>query len=130
MAQASAMETLPIFEDRASAVSRVPSHSGHVAKLTARSTKARMCGCIASRSLLSIDFCSFGIRPSQVRLIPLIFTLVGSRYRKSCRSFLVYLRIGLSGSKKPDSVMTRTVQPPPVQVGMVKGSSDRDLESS
>ena len=36
--------------------------------------------------------------------MPAIFILVGSRYRKSCNSFLVYLRIGLSGSTKPDSM--------------------------
>ena len=30
----------------------------------ARSTKARMCGCIASTSLESIDFWIFGITPS------------------------------------------------------------------
>ena len=35
--------------------------------------------------------------------MPAIFILIGSRYRKSWSSFLVYLRIGLSGSKKPDS---------------------------
>jgi hypothetical protein len=33
-----------IFDDRASLLSRVPSHSGQVAKVTARSTKARICG--------------------------------------------------------------------------------------
>jgi len=33
-------------------------------KVTARSTKARMCGCIASTSLDSIDLRIFGIRPS------------------------------------------------------------------
>ncbi len=64
MAQASAMLMPSIFEERAPSVSRVPSHSGQVVKVTARSTKARMCGCIDSRSLLSIDFCSLGIRPS------------------------------------------------------------------
>ena len=53
-----------IFEDRASSLSRVPSHSGQVANVTARSTKARMCGCIASTSLDSIDFWIFGISPS------------------------------------------------------------------
>ena len=34
--------------------------------------------------------------------MPAIFTLVGSWWRKSCSSVLVYLRIGLSGSRKPD----------------------------
>ena len=53
-----------ILDDRAAALSRVPSQSGHVSKVTARSTKARMCGCIASMSLDSIDFWIFGIRPS------------------------------------------------------------------
>ncbi len=64
MAQASAMLTPPIFDDRAPSLSRVPPHSGHVVKVTARSTKARMCGCIASGSLASIDFWMRGMRPS------------------------------------------------------------------
>ncbi len=64
MAQASAMLTPSIFEDLASSLSRVPSHSGQEAKATARSTKARMCGCSESLSLDSIDFWIFGIRPS------------------------------------------------------------------
>ena len=67
-----------IFEDRTSLVSRVPSHSGQVWKVIARSTKARMCGCIASTSLDSIDFWIFGITPSYVRLIPSTLILVGS----------------------------------------------------
>ena len=46
----------PIRDDRAASLSRVPPHSGQVPKVTARSTKARMCGCIASGSLESIDF--------------------------------------------------------------------------
>ena len=53
-----------IFDDRASALSRVPPQSGQVVKVTARSTKARTCGCSASTSLDSIDFWILGIRPS------------------------------------------------------------------
>ena len=53
-----------IFDDRAASLSRVPPHSGQVVKVTARSTNARMCGCIASGSLDSIDFWIFGISPS------------------------------------------------------------------
>jgi hypothetical protein len=53
-----------IFDDRAASLSLVPSQSGHVVNTTARSTKARTCGCIASTSLDSIDFWIFGIRPS------------------------------------------------------------------
>ena len=53
-----------IFEERASAVRRVPRQSGQVVKVMTRSTKARMCGCIASTSLASIDFWIFGITPS------------------------------------------------------------------
>ena len=52
-----------IFEERASALSRVPSQSGHVVNVMARSTNARMCGCMASTSLESIDFWICGIRP-------------------------------------------------------------------
>ena len=53
-----------IREDRAASLSRVPPQSGQVVNVTARSTNARMCGCIASRSLESIDFWTRGIRPS------------------------------------------------------------------
>ena len=53
-----------IFDDRAASLSRVPPHSGQAVKVTARSTNARMCGCIASLSLESIDFWIRGISPS------------------------------------------------------------------
>ena len=53
-----------ILDERAPSFSRVPPHSGQAVKATARCTKARMCGCIASTSFDSIDFCTFGIRPS------------------------------------------------------------------
>ena len=53
-----------IFEDRAASLSRVPPHSGQVVNVTARSTNARTCGCIASTSLDRNDFWILGIRPS------------------------------------------------------------------
>ena len=53
-----------IFDDRAASLSRVPAHSGHVVNVTARSTNARTCGCIASTSFDRIDFWIFGISPS------------------------------------------------------------------
>ncbi len=53
-----------IFEDLAPSLSRVPSHSGQVVKVTARSTNARMCGCIASLSFERNDFWILGISPS------------------------------------------------------------------
>ena len=53
-----------IFDDRAASLSRVPPHSGQVVNVTARSTKARTCGCSESTSLDSIDFWIRGIRPS------------------------------------------------------------------
>ncbi len=53
-----------IFDDRAASLSRVPPQSGQVVNVTTRSTKARMCGCIASTSFDSIDFWIFGITPS------------------------------------------------------------------
>ena len=53
-----------IFDDRAASLSRVPPHSGQLLKVTARSTKARTCGCSESTSLDNIDFWIFGIRPS------------------------------------------------------------------
>ena len=64
ISQRSAMFLPLIFEARASAVSRVPSHSGHVVNVMTRSTNARMCGCMASTSLESIDFWIFGMTPS------------------------------------------------------------------
>ena len=67
-----------ILEERAPSASRVPPQSGQVLKVTARSTKARMWGCIDSRSLESIDFCRRGTRPSYVMLMPAIFIRVGS----------------------------------------------------
>ncbi len=70
---------LPLILDaRAWLLSRVPSHSGQVVNVTARSTKARMCGWSASTSLDRIDFWIFGISPSYVRLIPSTLILVGS----------------------------------------------------
>ena len=57
------MLTPSILDVRAASLSRVPSQSGQVVKTTARSTNARMCGCIASTSLESIDFWIDGIRP-------------------------------------------------------------------
>ena len=53
-----------ILDERAASLSRVPPHSGQAVKVTARSTNARMCGCIASLSLESIDFWIRGISPS------------------------------------------------------------------
>ena len=52
-----------IFDERASLLSRVPSQSGQVVNVTARSTKARMCGCSESTSLDRNDFWICGIRP-------------------------------------------------------------------
>ena len=70
--------TPSIFDERAASLSRVPSQSGQVVKVTTRSTNARMCGCMASTSLESIDFWTFGITPSYVRLMPSTLTFVGS----------------------------------------------------
>jgi hypothetical protein len=53
-----------IFDERASALSRVPAHSGQVVNVTARSTKARMWGCIASTSFDRKDFWILGMSPS------------------------------------------------------------------
>jgi hypothetical protein len=78
IAQTSAMFFPLIFDERAALLSRVPAHSGQVVNVTARSTKARMCGCNDSTSLDSIDFWIFGISPSYVRLIPSTLILVGS----------------------------------------------------
>lgn len=111
IAQASAMLIFLIFEDRAPSLSRVPSQSGQTVNVTARLTKALMCGCRESTSLDSIDFWSFGMMPSYVRLIPSTLILVGSLWSRSRSSRLVYLRIGLSGSKKPQPEKMRPYQP-------------------
>ena len=100
-----------IFDDRASALSRVPSQSGQVVNAIARSTNARMCGCSASRSLDRNDFRIVGISPAYVRLIPSTLIFVGSLWSRSCSSFLVYLLIGLSGSKKSQPRKMRPYQP-------------------
>ena len=100
-----------IFDDRAASLSRVPPHSGQAVNVTARSTKARTCGCSASTSLDRIDFWILGIRPSYVRLMPSTLILVGSLWSKSRSSVLVYLRIGLSGSRKPEPLKMRPYQP-------------------
>ena len=97
MAQASAMLTPLILDDLAASLSRVPPQSGQAVKVTARSTKARMCGCIDSLSLDRIDFWTRRTRPSYVMFIPAIFILVGSRWSKSCSSVLVNLRHRLVG---------------------------------
>ena len=53
-----------IFDERAPSLSRVPSHSGQTLNVTARSTKARMCGCSESTSFDNIDFWIRGMSPS------------------------------------------------------------------
>ena len=53
-----------IFDERAASLSRVPSHSGQVVNVAARSTNAWMCGCSESMSFYSIDVWIFGISPS------------------------------------------------------------------
>ncbi len=58
------MLTPSIFDDLAASLSRVPSQSGHVVNTTARSTKARTCGCIASTSLDRNDLWICGISPA------------------------------------------------------------------
>ena len=64
MAQASAMLTPSIFDERAASLRRVPPQSGHGVKVTARCTKARTWGCRLSTSFDSIDFWIFGMSPS------------------------------------------------------------------
>ncbi len=111
IAQASAIEVPLIVTDRAASFRRVPSQSGHVVNVTARSTNARIWGCIASTSLDRNDFWILGISPSYVRLMLSTLTLVGSLYSRSLSSFLVYLLIGLSGSRNPDAAKMRPIQP-------------------
>ena len=63
IAHASAMLIPLILDDRASSLSRVPPQSGQVVNVTARSTNARICGCIASTSLDRNDFWILGSDP-------------------------------------------------------------------
>ena len=100
-----------IFDDRAAWLSRVPSHSGQAANVTAWSTNAPMCGCIASLSLDRKDFWICGIKPVYVRLIPSTLIFVGSRWSRSCISRWLNFLIGLSGSKKPQPLKMRPYQP-------------------
>src|ERR687898_1487212 len=111
IAQTSAMFFPWIFDDRAAAFSRLPSQSGQTVKVTTRSTKARTCGCSASTSLERNDFWIVGISPEYVRLMPSTLILVGSLWSRASSSFFVYLRIGLSGSKKPQPLRMRPYQP-------------------
>ena len=78
IAQASAMLIPLIFDDRAASLSRVPPQSGHTVNVIARSTNARMWGCIASTSFDRNDFWIVGISPAYVRLMPSTLILVGS----------------------------------------------------
>ena len=73
------MLTPSIFDERAASLSRLPPHSGHVVNVITRSTKARMCGCIASTSFERKDFWIWGMTPTYVRLTPSTLILVGSR---------------------------------------------------
>jgi len=58
------MVIVPIFDERAASLSRVPLQSGQGVKVTARSTNARMLVFIASTSLDKNDFWMRGISPS------------------------------------------------------------------
>ncbi len=64
MAAHSAMFRPAIFDDSAAGLSLVPPQEAHRAKVTARSTKARMCDCIDSRSFDRYRRCTFTTRPS------------------------------------------------------------------
>ena len=100
-----------IVDERASSLRRVPSQSGQVVKVTARSTNALMCGCIASTSFDRNDFLICGISPRYVRLIPSTLIFVASLYRRASSSFLVNFLIGLSVSKNPHPLKMRPYQP-------------------
>ena len=76
------------------------------------------------------DFWILGINPSYVRLMPSTLIRVASLYNKSSRSFLVYLRIGLSGSWKPEPLKMRPYQPSTLYPGINSAPSLSDLLSS
>src|SRR5690242_17570495 len=62
--------------------------------------------------------------------MPSILILVGSLYSRSFSSRLVNLRIGLSGSKKPQPLKMRPYQPSMLYPGIVSAPSESDLLSS
>ncbi|MCY1370805.1 hypothetical protein D9M69_579120 [compost metagenome] len=62
--------------------------------------------------------------------MPSILILVGSLWSRASSSFLVNLRIGLSGSKKPQPLKMRPYQPSMLKPGMVSAPSLSDLLSS
>ncbi len=62
--------------------------------------------------------------------MPSTLILVGSLWSRSWSSFLVNLRIGLSGSKKPQPLKMRPYQPSMLKPGMVSAPSLSDLLSS
>jgi len=64
IAQASAMLIPRMRDDRAASASLVPPHSGQVVNVTARSTKARICGCIPSTSFDRNEAWILGTNPS------------------------------------------------------------------
>ena len=72
------MLSSPIRDASAAWFNRAPPQSGQSVKVTARSTKARRCGCRLSLSLARKDFRTRGTRPSYVMLMVAILTLTGS----------------------------------------------------
>src|SRR5690554_4436351 len=117
-----------IFELLAAALSRVPSHSGHVANRAARSTNARRCGCRASTSLLSSDFCTRGTSPSNVKPVVSWRTLRASPESRSWRCSGVRSRTGTSPGTT--TVNTRTSHPSAVYPGTLMAPSRSESDSS
>ena len=117
-------------EDRAVSLSRVPPQSGQEVKVTARSTKARMCGCMASTSLLRNVFWICGMIPRKVRLMPSTLILVASWCSRARSSRSEKSRIGVSQSNRPQPRRIRPCQPSIDQPGMVSAPSLMVLVSS
>ena len=97
--------------------------------MTARSTKRRTCGCIASGSLDSIDFWILGMMPSKVRLTPSTLILVGGA--KSIVSSCLAVNDAMGRSiGRPIPSNSRPYQPSIEYPGTVRAPSRSDFESS
>jgi hypothetical protein len=92
-------------------LSRVPPHSGQAVNVTARSTNARTYGCSASTSLDKNDFWIFGIRPLVRQVEAVDLDLGRPLVEQIVELGLVYLRMGLSGSRELEPLKMRPYQP-------------------
>ncbi|RAO44261.1 hypothetical protein ONO86_03626 [Micromonospora noduli] len=130
MAEQSAMLSPAIRDDSAAALSRVPPQSSQLVKVTARSTKARMCGCIDSRSLDRRSRLTLTARPSYVQLLLPTLILVAGLCRKSSHCCGVKSWSLTSGSNRPEPTMVCQYQESTAKLGTVMAPSLRERSTS